>query len=347
MRESDTVSAGEPHGHRGHGHAHGPTGQGCGHAHGPGSRGHAHSHGHGHSHGHLHALPSAENERRLAGALALTTVFLVGEVIGGVLTGSLALLSDAAHMFTDTAALAIALAAVRVGRRPADDRRTYGYRRFEILAAAFNALLLFVAAGAILYEAWRRLHTPAEVHSLGMLVVAVVGLAVNLASMRLLVGGAQHSVNVRSAYLEVWSDMLGSVGVIAGALLIRATGWAWIDSVIAVGIGLWVLPRTWTLLKETTNVLLEGVPAGLDLADVRATLEHAPGVHRIHDLHVWSISTGRPSLTAHVVYDPRTTRGDRLLGLLRGRLRERHDIDHVTLQLEEADCGQGHDHALG
>lgn len=208
--------------------------------------------------GHSHAIPAHRNERSLWFALGLTTTFLVAEVIAGLLFQSLALLADAAHMFTDAAALGIALAAVRIARRPADTKRTYGYHRFEILGAAFNALLLFMVALYILYEAYQRLRHPAPVQSMGMLVVAVLGLVINLISMRLLQGGQGDSLNVRSAYLEVWSDMLGSLGVIVAALAIRYTGRTWLDSAVAVGIGLWVLPRTWLLLKESLNILLEG-----------------------------------------------------------------------------------------
>ena len=292
-------------------------------------------------HAHAHALPSSTNEGRLRIALALTSVFLVVEVIGGIVTGSLALLSDAAHMFTDTAALAIALAAIRMGKRPADDLRTYGYQRFEILAAAFNALLLFFVAGYILYEAYQRFRDPPEIQSMGMLAVATVGLVVNLVSMRMLAGGKDKSVNIKGAYLEVWSDLLGSIGVIAGALIIRFTGWTWVDSLIAVGIGLWVLPRTWTLLKETSNVLLEGVPAGTDLAAIKAALTGAPGVQGVHDLHLWAISSGQSTLTAHIVHDGRAD-PQQLLGELRERLEHDFEIHHVTLQIEREDCGQGH-----
>jgi cobalt-zinc-cadmium efflux system protein len=193
--------------------------------------------------GHSHALPTTQNQKNLLIALALTSTFLVAEVIGGIVTGSLALLSDAAHMLTDASALAISIAAIHIAKRAADAKRTYGYHRFEILAAAFNATMLFLVALYILYEAYQRLKSPAEIQSTGMLVVAIIGLTVNLISMKLLSSGKDASLNVKGAYLEVWSDMLGSVGVIAGAVIIRFTGWTWIDSVIAVAIGLWVLPE--------------------------------------------------------------------------------------------------------
>lgn len=286
-----------------------------------------------HSHSHI----AGANSRMLGVALALTATFLVAEVAGAYLFNSLALLSDAAHMFTDAAALAIALAAVRIGQRPADDRRTFGYRRFEILAAAFNALLLFAVAAYVLWEGIGRFFTPAEVQSTGMLAVAGVGLVVNLIAMRLLAGGKEKSLNVKGAYLEVWADMLGSLGVIAGAVLIMATGWYWVDPVVAIGIGLWVLPRTWTLLKDTTRILLEGVPRHLTLSEIRAAIASAPGVSGVHDLHVWSLTSDDVSLSVHVeLEDGAGAEGVRTqLAVL---LHERFEIEHATIQTEERPC---------
>jgi cobalt-zinc-cadmium efflux system protein len=292
-----------------------------------------------HEHGHDHA--AGANEKALLSALALTSLVLVAEIAGGVVFKSLALLSDAAHMFTDAAALAIAFAAVRVGRWPADARRTFGYRRFEILAAAFNAVLLFLIAGWILYEAWRRLMTPEPVASAGMLAVAAFGLIANLVAMRILRTGSRRSVNVRGAYLEVFADMLASLGVIAGAALIWATGWLWVDPVIAVGIGLWVLPRAWSLLRETANTLLEGAPKGLDMDALRQAMLAEPGVQSVHDLHAWEISTGLPSLSVHVVAteeaDPDIVRRG-----LSAMLHAKFKIDHATLQVEREAC-EAHD----
>lgn len=286
---------------------------------------------------HSHALPSERNEKSLWIALALTGSFLLAEVAAGIVFNSLALLSDAAHMFTDAAALAIALAAVRVARRPADAKRTYGYYRFEILAAAFNALLLFGVAGYILYEGWQRLREPAQVQSSGMLAVAVLGLIVNLISMRMLQRGKDESLNVKGAYLEVWSDMLGSIGVIGAALVIRFTGWVWVDAVVAVAIGLWVLPRTWLLLKESLNVLLEGVPDGIDMGALMASVQAVPGVTGLHDLHVWALTSGKVSMTAHIVYAPEIG-PDELLKTLKLLLADRFSIFHTTLQLEIVAC---------
>ena len=290
--------------------------------------------------GHDHALPATTKERSLRWALVLTSAFLIAEVVGGVVLNSLALLSDAAHMFTDVAALAIALAAIRIARRPADQRRTFGYHRFEILAAAFNALLLFGVAGYILFEAWQRWRQPEEVQTTGVLVVAALGLVVNLASMWMLRSGKDDSLNVKGAYLEVWSDMLGSIGVIAGAIVIRITGWNWVDSVIAVAIGLWVLPRTWVLLKDTLNILLEGVPEGIDMAAVRQSLLDLPGVLGVHDLHVWAVTSGRTSLTVHLVHATDVAAPAELLERARAVLAAEHHIAHTTVQLETQPCAQ-------
>jgi cobalt-zinc-cadmium efflux system protein len=293
--------------------------------------------GHDHSKGHAHDHTAGASSRMLAISLALTTTFLVAELIGAFVFNSLALLSDAAHMFTDAAALGIALIAIKIGQRPADDARTFGYRRLEILAAAFNALLLFAVAGYVLWEGIRRFVEPEPVGSAGMLGVAVIGLIVNVIAMRLLSAGKEHSLNVKGAYLEVWADMLGSLGVIIGAGLIMFTGWQWVDPVVAIGIGLWVLPRTWTLLKDTTQILLEGVPAGMTLSDLRNAIETSPGVASVHDLHVWSLSTTDHSLSVHVelgdAQDFEAVRSD-----LATMLIERFGIEHATIQMEREAC---------
>ena len=285
--------------------------------------------------GHDHT--AGANERAMLIALGLTTTFLLVEIAGGIITGSLALLSDAAHMFTDAAALGIALMAIRIGRRPADDKRTFGYYRFEILAASFNAALLFLVAIYILYEAYRRISNPESIGSVGMLVVAIAGLVINLLSMRILSSGKESSLNVKGAYLEVWADMLGSLGVILGAVVIYFTGATWVDSVVAVGIGLWVLPRTWTLLSESLNVLLEGVPRDICLKEVRAALEGHAGVASIHDLHVWGLSSGRASSMVHVVRQPDAD-PDALVVDLRDLLADKFDLHHSTVQVELTPC---------
>ena len=294
---------------------------------------HTHSQGDGSHAGHDHT--AGANSRSLTIALALTGTFLVAELVGAWLFNSLALLSDAAHMFTDAAALAIALAAIRIGRRPADNKRTYGYRRFEILAAAFNALLLFAVAAYVLYEGIQRFVTPQEVQSLGMLAVAAVGLVINLIAMRVLAGGKDESLNVKGAYLEVWADMLGSLGVIGAAVLIYFTGWSWVDPVVAIAIGLWVLPRTWILLRDTTNILLQGVPRGVDLAAVRTAIADTSGVAEVHDLHLWSIAGDDLSLTAHVVLADEAA-ADPIRLAVSEMLHAQFDISHATLQMESS-----------
>lgn len=278
---------------------------------------------------HAHDHTAGANSKSLTIALALTGTFLIAELVGAWLFNSLALLSDAAHMFTDAAALAIALAAIRIGQRPADKKRTYGYRRFEILAAAFNALLLFAVAAYVLYEGIQRFMMPQPVQSLGMLGVAAVGLLVNLIAMRVLVGGKDDSLNVKGAYLEVWADMLGSLGVIGAAILIYVTGWSWVDPIVAIAIGLWVLPRTWILLRDTTNILLQGVPRDMDLDAVRNAMGAVPGVTDVHDLHLWSIAGDDLSLTAHVVIAENATVQSARHNVA-AMLRDRYEIDHST-----------------
>jgi cobalt-zinc-cadmium efflux system protein len=283
--------------------------------------------------GHSHDHAAHANSAMLKWALVLTTAYLFAEVAGGVYFNSLALLSDAAHMLTDVAALVIALMAIAFGKKSADSRRTFGYRRFEILAAAFNAVLLFLVAIYVLIEAIKRFTSPETVQTNGMLMVAVIGLAVNFISMRLLMAEKEESFNVKGAYLEVWADMVGSAGVIGGALLIRWTGWTWVDAVVAVGIGLWVLPRTWVLLRDTTNVLLEGVPKGVDLHEIRGAIQDVHGVKTVHDLHVWSMSNEDISCTAHVKIGPGIEPAN-VRKKVAESLDERFGIEHSTIQVE-------------
>ncbi|UWF67010.1 MULTISPECIES: cation diffusion facilitator family transporter [unclassified Brucella] len=286
---------------------------------------------------HEHADVKNTPISRLWIAFGLTGIFMIAEVIGSFVTGSLALLSDAMHMATDTFALLLALIAIYLGRRPADVLRTYGYARFEILAAAFNALLLLGVAFYILYEAWERLSKPADVQSLGMLAVAIVGLVMNFISMRILTVHKDDSLNVKGAYLEVWADMLGSVGVIAAAIIIYLTGWEWVDSAIAVGIGFMVFPRTWVLLKECINILLEGVPAGVDVKKLEAAILAVPGVASVHDLHVWSLTKTEHSLTAHLVLAQEAD-GETVRRAVEHVLQNDYDLHHTTLQTEKVTC---------
>ncbi|HEX8009878.1 MAG TPA: cation diffusion facilitator family transporter [Casimicrobiaceae bacterium] len=287
-----------------------------------------------HSHGHSHGAVRAGHERVLWIALGLTTTFMAAEVVGALITQSLALLSDAAHMFTDSAALAVSLAAIWIAKRAADHKRTFGYYRFEILAAAFNAVLLFLVALYILFEAYQRLRAPAEIQSLGMLVIASIGLVVNVVAMRLLRAGSTESLNVKGAYLEVWSDLLGSVGVIVAAIIIGTAGWTWVDSLVAAGIGLWVLPRTWTLLKESINILLQGVPEGVDVEELEAAIRGVAGVTDLHNLHVWGLTSGKTVMSAHVIVDPASCEERQVIPAITELVEHDFGIGHSTVQVE-------------
>jgi len=288
--------------------------------------------------GHDHGGGEVKHEKPLWWALGLTAIFLVAEVVGGLLTNSLALLSDAAHMATDVIALTISLVGVRLSRRPPDAKRTYGYARMEAIGALVNGGMLFLVAGYILWKAVGRFSDPPSVASTGMLVVAILGLAVNLIAMRLLKAGSGESLNVRGAYLEVWADMLGSVGVIIGALIIQFTDFYIADPIIAVLIGLWVLPRTWTLLRAAGQVLMQGVPDGLDLEAVRAMMLSHPSVGAVHDVHAWALGSKEPILTAHIVLASPTDDVDQVRGTLAASLDEQFGIAHATLQVERDAC---------
>ncbi|MDE2406983.1 MAG: cation transporter [Xanthomonadaceae bacterium] len=314
------------------------------------SAGHAHESGHGHAHdhggpGHSHVPAVIKHEKPLWFAFWLTLLVLLVEIAGGLLSNSLALLSDAAHMMTDVASLGISLFAVRMSRRPPDARRSYGYARMEAIGAFINSSLLFVVAGYILFEAVQRLRAPEAVATTGMLVVAVIGLLANLLSMKLLAAGAGESLNVKGAYLEVWSDMLGSLGVIAGAALIHFTGWGWVDPVVAVLLGLWVLPRTFVLLKQAAHVLMQGVPDGVDVGAVRDAMQAVAGVAAVHDLHVWALGSKEPILTAHVLLCEDATDADAVRAAVAAELHEHFGIGHATLQVESRHCGAAKMHA--
>ena len=289
----------------------------------------------GSNHDHGSAAVREGHQKKLIMALGLTGSFMIAEVIGAWITGSLALLSDASHMFTDTAALAISLIALQIAKRPADQKRTFGYARLEILASTFNAVLLFLVAMYILYEAYQRFFMPAEIATGAMMWIAIAGLIINLISMRLLASASNESLNVKGAYLEVWSDMLGSLGVIIAALIIRFTGWPWVDTSVAVAIGLWVLPRTWQLLRESLGILMEGVPRGLDVTAIEATIRGVDGVTDVHDLHVWAVSSGSNVMTSHVVI-PDSADGDAVLAAVVDAFSDAFEIHHCTIQIERA-----------
>jgi cobalt-zinc-cadmium efflux system protein len=280
-----------------------------------------------------HVTAAGRSRGTLTATLGLTGGFMLVELVGAFLTGSLALLADAGHMFTDAGGLALALFAIWVAARPPTPAKTYGYFRAEILAALVNAVLLLGVAGAIAFEAWQRIRAPQDVRGVPMLVIAAVGLAVNVVAAWLLHEDAAHSLNVRAAYLEVLTDALSSVGVIAASLVIVFTGWTIADPIASGAIALFIVPRTWALLRQAVNVLLEGTPAHLDLAEIEAAITCVPGVRRVHDLHVWTLTSGREAMSAHVVvHDVRES--ERLLETLHGVLHTRFGVDHTTIQLE-------------
>jgi cobalt-zinc-cadmium efflux system protein len=293
----------------------------------------------GHGHGHGPVTASAGHRRRLAVVLGLTVAVLVVEVVGAVVSGSLALLADAGHMATDALGIALALGAVTLAQRPARGRRTFGWQRAEILAAVANALLLIGVAGYVLVEAVRRLGDPPEIGSGVMLAVASAGLAANLVGLVLLHRGRRNSLAVRGAHLEVLGDALGSVAVIVAAVVIATTGWTPADTLASVLIGCLVLPRAWTLLREAVDVLLETAPRGVDLDRVRAHILGVEGVLGVHDLHAWTITSGLPVLSAHVVVTDEALdagHGGRVLDALCACLGSHFDVEHCTFQLEAA-----------
>ena len=279
---------------------------------------------------------AAGHRTRLVGVFALTLSIFFIEVAGGLLSNSLALLADAGHVFTDVFGIGFALAAIWIAGRPATSDRTFGYLRLEILAAVGNALLLFGVSVFILYEAWRRLAEPSEVTSGLMLAVAVVGLAANGISLYLLRDAQGQSLNMRGAYLEVMGDLAGSVAVIVAAIVIALTRWTAADAIASAVIGLLILPRTWGLLREALDVLLEATPKGIDLDVVRAHILEAPGVVGVHDLHAWTITSGMNVVSAHVVCADDAKSGD-ILDHLGMCLSADFDVKHSTFQLETRD----------
>jgi cobalt-zinc-cadmium efflux system protein len=283
---------------------------------------------------HSHRETAAARSRgRLAATLALTCGFLIIEVAGAVWSGSLALLADAGHMLADAAGLGLALFAIWVAGRPPTPAKTYGYYRAEILAALVNAIVLLAVAAGILLETYRRVLVPPDILGGPMLVVAAVGLAVNLVCAFLLHGAAASSLNVRAAYLDVLGDALSSLGVVVAAAVVLFTGWTLADPLMSGAIALVIVPRTWRLLRQAVNVLLEGTPAHLDLREIEEAMRLVPGVRRVHDLHVWTLTSGREAMSAHVIVDD-VRESERLLDALHAVLHSRFGIDHTTMQLE-------------
>lgn len=297
----------------------------------------------GHDHEHHHLPPRGagiEHRRRLAWAFALAGGFFVVELVGGLATGSLALLSDAGHMLTDVGGLGMALAAMSVNdrhlRSSATGQHTYGLYRLEILAALINALVLSVVAIWVIAEAATRIGQEPDVHVGGMFVIGLLGLVVNLIGFVLLRQGARESMNIEGAYLEVIADAVGSVGVVAAAAALHLWGWAWVDPVTGAAVGLWILPRTLRLARRAVRILLQSAPPDLDLDRVQHELTDIDGVIEVHDLHVWSLTPGMEAATAHLVVEVGIdTHG--VLDQARDLLHSRFQIEHATIQIEPED----------
>ncbi len=286
-----------------------------------------------------HQPPSAASagKRRVTAVFAITTGYMVAEVAGGLLTGSLALLADAGHMLTDVAGLALALLGIRFAERPATPDRTYGYYRVEIMAALANAVLLIGVSAYVLYEAYRRFQAPSDVAAGPMLAVAVVGLLVNVAGVLLLHGGSRESLNLKGAYFEVLSDLLASIGVIIAAAVMWLTGWYYADALVSAAIGLFILPRTWALLREAVGILLEGTPRGLDLVQVRNAVARLDGIVAVHDLHVWTLTSGVNAMSVHVVLRD-ISRADAARRAIQSAVERPFSIAHLTVQTECESC---------
>ncbi|MFF7867611.1 cation diffusion facilitator family transporter [Streptomyces qaidamensis] len=298
--------------------------------------------GAGHDHGHAHGAAAGGTATsayrgRLRIALAITLGIVVVQIVGGALADSLALVADSAHMATDALGLGMALLAIHFANRPPSDQATFGYARAEILAALANCLLLLGAGGYVVYESVQRFITPAQTEGRLALLFGAIGLVANLVSLALLMRGQKESLNVRGAFLEVAADALGSVTVIVSSLVIMLTGWQAADPIASLVIALMIAPRTWKLLRETLSVLLETAPKGVDMAEVRSHILATDGVEDVHDLHAWTITSGMPVLSAHVVVSPEALNAighEKMLHELQGCLGDHFDVEHCTFQLE-------------
>jgi cobalt-zinc-cadmium efflux system protein len=299
------------------------------------SQDHAHDQGRAHErHGHRHGLIISRSEvsGRLTWVLGITAVFMLAELMGGLVSHSLALLADAGHMLTDVAALGLSVFAMRLSRRPPSAQRTYGYVRLEILAALVNGAALLVIAGLIVFEAWRRLRAPVAIDGSVMLTIAALGLAVNVVGAGLLHAHTHDNLNVRGAYLHVIGDLLGSVGALVAGVVVLATGWTPIDPIVSVLIALLILYSAWNLVREAAHILLESAPGHMDMDAILADLADIEGLEQVHDVHVWTLTSGFHALSAHgVIDDP--SRHMRILDEVRTRMHA-HGIEHVTFQIE-------------
>ncbi|KOP79646.1 cation diffusion facilitator family transporter [Cytobacillus solani] len=294
---------------------------------------HGHSHGHNHSHGHT------GNKKALFLSFLLIASFMIVEVVGGLLTNSLALLSDAGHMLSDAAALGLSLFAIKLGERKASASKTYGYKRFEIIAAALNGLTLIVISVYIFYEAYQRFWNPPEVLSGGMLIISSIGLLVNIiAAWILMRGDKDENLNVRSAFLHVIGDMLGSVGAIIAALLMIFFGWGIADPIASVIVAILILISGWRVMKESFHILMEGTPANLEMDKVKSSLLKIPEVAEVHDMHIWSITSGMPMLSCHMVIEGEGVH-DTILHHAQSILHDDFEIEHSTIQIEKIEHG--------
>lgn len=287
----------------------------------------------GHAHGPAIGSAAVQHKRPLIIAFCLTGGFMVAEIIGGIVSGSLALLSDAAHMATDVIGIGLALSAIQLASRPKAGQRTYGTYRLEVLAAIINAFLLFGVGFYVLYQAYRRFNEPPEILGIPMLIVAILGLLVNIISFRLLSAGSKQSLNIRGASLEVLSDLLGSVGVIVAAVIIMTTGWPYADPIIAAAIGLFVFPRTYKLLKQALRIIMEVAPDGIDVAKAEKELLAVKGVRDVHDLHIWTITSGIEAATVHILID-KAADWQTVLNQSQAILTDKYAVTHPTIQIE-------------
>lgn len=294
------------------------------------------------AHGHRHGVHShGASETRIAIAALLTGVFMVAEVAGGLISGSLALLADAGHMVTDFASLALAWYGFRLARRPADWRRTYGYDRFTIVAAFTNGLALFAIAIWIVIEAWDRLNNPGEILGGLMFWVALAGLTVNLAAFRVLQGGERENLNIRAAALHVAGDLLGSVAALTAAIIIMWTGWFAVDPILSVLVALIILRSAWKVVRDSGHILLEGTPEGIDNREIaRDLIETFPAITDVHHIHAWSITQERPMITLHARIEEGSFAAQ-MTADIKKRLKERFGIDHATVEIEYDECADG------
>jgi cobalt-zinc-cadmium efflux system protein len=303
---------------------------------------HDHVHGHNNGHSNEDRHEDTVTGRPLKITLVLVLVIMAAEVVGGLLSNSLALLSDAGHMLTDALALVLSLFAIMLARRPANPKRTFGYYRVEILAAFANGAVLILLSAYIFFEAIQRFSDKPEIKGPLMLVVAIIGLAANLVGMALLRQGSKHSINVRAAFWHIIGDTMSSVGVIIGAIIIYITGWTLIDPILAMAIALVILFGAWRIVKEAVDILLESVPKDIKMEEVLAAVKRIDGVEDLHEVHIWTLTSGIHALSAHLkIADQKVSESGEILARVTDMLAHEYNISHTTLQMECEDCPTG------